>query len=196
MQSLEVAPLARSALAAFEAAAAEQGVSLIADLPDQLPPILADSDRVRQVLHNLIANALRYTPAGGTITVTAAIEATDGRRPTTDDSANAKAFALGRSSFVICAICDTGQGIAAVDLPHVFERFWRADRSRSRDYGGSGLGLAIAKQLVEAHGGQIGADSQLGAGSRFWFRLPAADVAPAVTISPSVHHIQKNSVAR
>jgi two-component system OmpR family sensor kinase/two-component system sensor histidine kinase BaeS len=80
MQPLEVAPLARSALATFEAAAAEQRVSLIADLPDQLPPIFADPDRVRQVLHNLIANALRYTPAGGTITVTAAIEATDGRR--------------------------------------------------------------------------------------------------------------------
>jgi signal transduction histidine kinase len=91
---------------------------------------------------------------------------------------------------------DTGQGIAAADLPHVFERFWRADRSRSRDHGGSGLGLAIAKQIVEAHGGQIGVDSRVGAGSRFWFRLSAADVASPVTLAPSMQHIQRNSIAR
>jgi signal transduction histidine kinase len=66
---------------------------------------------------------------------------------------------------------DTGQGIAPEDLPHVFERFWRADRARARDQGGSGLGLAIAKQLVEAQGGQIGVESVLGQGSRFWLTL-------------------------
>jgi signal transduction histidine kinase len=162
--------------------AAEQGVALLADVGDQLPPVLADPDRVRQVLHNLVANALRYTPAGGTITVGAAMQAQDDMP--------------GHAPFVRFTVCDTGQGIAAEDLPHVFERFWRADRSRSRDQGGSGLGLAIAKQLVEAHGGQIGVDSRMGAGSQFWFRLPAADVASPVTNSPSVHQIQRDSMAR
>ena len=77
-------------------------------------------------------------------------------------------------SSILFEVSDTGSGIAADDLPHVFDRFWRADRSRSRDQGGSGLGLAIARQLVEAHGGQIGVESAVGRGSRFWFTLPAA----------------------
>jgi two-component system, OmpR family, sensor kinase len=187
IQPLEVAPLMAGALAPFEATAAEQGVPLVADLSDQLPPVLADPDRVQQVLHNLVANALRYTPAGGTITVTAALE-------TTDDNASAKAFVLGRSSFVTFTVGDTGQGIAAADLPHVFERFWHTDRSRSRDQGGSGLGLAIAKQLIEAHGGQIGVASRIGVGSQFWFRLLAAETP--VTFSAPAHQIKRSSPAR
>ena len=175
LQPTEVAPLVRSAVASFEAAAAEQGVRLIADLPDALPPVLADPDRVRQVLHNLVANALRYTPAGGTITLSATLETKDEGRKTNDDGNASPSLVLGPASCVLLQVSDTGQGIAAADLPHVFERFWRADRSRSRDQGGSGLGLAIAKQLVEAHGGQIGVESQVGAGSQFWFALPAAE---------------------
>jgi len=196
MQPTEAAPLVRSAVASFEAAAAEQGVRLIADLRDALPPVFADPDRVRQVLHNLVANALRYTPAGGTITLSATLETKDERRKTKDDGNAAPSLVLRPASCVLLQVSDTGQGIAAADLPHVFERFWRADRSRSRDHGGSGLGLAIAKQIVEAHGGQIGAESELGLGSRFWFRLPAADVASPVTLSPSVQHIQRSSIAR
>ena len=187
IQPVAVAPLLAGALAPFEPVAAEQGVTLIADVADQLPPVLADPDRVRQVLHNLVANALRYTPAGGTITVCAA--------PVADHRPLLKGEET-QPSVVIVEVADSGQGIAAEDLPHVFERFWRADRSRSRDQGGSGLGLAIAKQLVEAHGGQIGVDSRVGAGSRFWFRLPAADVASPVTISATVHQTQRDSMAR
>jgi signal transduction histidine kinase len=74
-------------------------------------------------------------------------------------------------------VCDTGAGIAPADTLHVFDRFWRADRARSRDQGGSGLGLAIARQLVEAQGGQIGVESALGRGSQFWFTLPIAAVS-------------------
>jgi two-component system, OmpR family, sensor kinase len=192
MQPVEVVPLVRSAIAPFEAAAAEQRVSLIADLPDGLPPVFADPDRVRQILHNLVANALRYTSAGGTITLCARTEV----RGLRTESSEHQASLPSPQPSVLITVVDTGQGIATADLPHVFERFWRADRSRSRDHGGSGLGLAIAKQIVEAHGGQIGAESELGLGTRFWFRLPAADGASPVTLSPSVQYIQKNSIAR
>jgi|SRR5581483_8868361 len=84
---------------------------------------------------------------------------------------------------------DTGQGIATADLPHVFERLWRADRSRSREQGGSGLVLAIAKQIVEAHGGQIGVTSQAGVGSEFWFRLPVADELPPAASSSGMQQV-------
>ena len=193
LQPVEAAPLVRSAIAPFEAAATEQRVALVADLPDQLPLVLADPDRVRQVLHNLVANALRYTPAGGVITLSATLETKDEGR-TTNDGNTALSFVLGRSSFVRFTVEDTGQGIAAADLPHVFERFWRADRARARNQGGSGLGLAIAKQLIEAHGGQIGVASRIDAGSQFWFRLPVAD--PPVTFSVHAHHIKQSSIAR
>jgi signal transduction histidine kinase len=102
------------------------------------------------VLRNLIDNALRYTPAGGRVSVTA--------RP------------QGRG--VTVAVADTGAGIAPEDLPHVFDRFYRADGSRARATGGSGLGLAIVKQLVEAHGGRVWAESEPGRGSVFSFALP------------------------
>ena len=122
---------------------------------------------MRQVLHNLLANALRHTPDGGGIAVSARLE-TNGERRTAHRNGHRAPL------FVVFAVSDTGSGIAADDLPYVFDRFWRADRSRSRDGGGSGLGLAIARQLVEAQSGQIGVESVLGRGSRFWFTLPAA----------------------
>ena len=149
----DVAELVRGALVPFEASAAAQDVALLLELPAGLPAVVADADRVRQVIHNLVANALRYTPAGGTVTCAARLE---------------------EERSVVFEVRDTGAGIAAADLPHVFERFWRADRSRLREQGGSGLGLAIARQIVEAHGGRIGAESQPGQGSRFWFSLPVA----------------------
>ena len=105
-----------------------------------------------ELLNNLIDNALRYTPQGGSIALSAA---TEGR-------------------WVRLDVADTGAGIAPEDLPLVFERFYRADRARHRDAGHSGLGLAIARQLVEAHGGTLSATSQLGQGSVFTVRLPAA----------------------
>ena len=153
IQPSDAGALARGAIVPFEAGAAAQGVALTLAVPPGLPAVAADADRVRQVLHNLVANALRYTPAGGTVACAAHLDG---------------------ETWVLFEVRDTGAGIAADDLPHVFERFWRADRSRSREQGGSGLGLAIARQIVEAHGGRIGAESQPGQGSRFWFYLPAA----------------------
>ena len=128
----------------------EKGVTLKFEIAEALPDIEADEQRMAQVLFNLVSNALRHTPAGGTITTS--VELRDGR--------------------ALVSVRDTGTGISPEDLPHVFERFYRADRSRARATGGSGLGLTIAKQIVEAHGGQIWAQSWLGAGSTFAFSLP------------------------
>ncbi len=132
---------------------AEKGVSLKIDLSPDLPEIWADSDRLNQVLFNLVGNALQYTPEGGQVTITA-------RR---------------QGDEVQVSVQDTGIGIAAEHLPYVFDRFYRADSSRSRGSGGSGIGLTIARHLVIAHGGRIWADSPgLGKGSTFSFMLPVA----------------------
>jgi signal transduction histidine kinase len=134
----------------LEIQAHEKEVTLHIEVAANLPQVEADEQRITQVLFNLISNALRHTPAAGTITVSAEL----------------------REDRVLVSVRDTGTGISPEDLPHVFERFYRADRSRARSTGGSGLGLTIAKQIVEAHGGQIWAQSWLGAGSTFAFSLP------------------------
>ncbi|MEU7382018.1 HAMP domain-containing sensor histidine kinase [Streptomyces sp. NPDC042207] len=112
----------------------------------------ADPVRIRQSLGNLISNALRHTPAGGTVTLTAHHSA----------------------DLVVLTVRDTGSGIAPGDLPHVFDRFWRAEKSRSRHAGGSGLGLSVVRHFVEAHGGTVTADSEPGNGAVFTVRLPSA----------------------
>jgi len=127
-------------------------------LPPELPTIRMDRVRMSQALGNLIQNGLQYTSAGGRVTVQCRVE--DGRVETP------------RTEFVEVAVCDTGSGIAAEDLPYLFERFYRADPSRQRGKGGRGLGLSIVKQIVEAHQGQVWAESELGKGSCFRFRLP------------------------
>ncbi len=135
------------------APAAEQAGVRLAVQAAGLPLVQADPDRVAQVLNNLLANALRYTPGGGSITMTAS---------TTPEG-------------VEVAVADTGEGIASEALPHIFDRFWRTDRSRSHGEhwtGGSGLGLSIAQSLVRAQGGRIWAESTPGKGSTFRFTLP------------------------
>jgi signal transduction histidine kinase len=127
-----------------------KGMSLSVDLPDKLPSVNIDWQRINQVLHNLLENAVAHTGKGGIITVAAAE----------------------RGDWVEISVSDTGEGIPAQDLPNIFERFYRVDRSRARATGGSGLGLTIAKRLVEAHGGKIEAQSKLGRGSRFSFTIP------------------------
>lgn len=130
--------------------ASAKGVNLTVDVPADLPDVDIDRERIGQVLRNLMNNALAHTPTGGQIGVSAARE----------------------NGSVWVAVCDTGEGISAEDLPHVFDRFYRADRSRTRQTGGYGLGLAIVKQLVLAHGGTISVESQLGQGSTFRFSMP------------------------
>jgi two-component system OmpR family sensor kinase/two-component system sensor histidine kinase BaeS len=150
----------------LEIQAHEKEVALKFESAGGLPQIQADEQRIAQVLFNLMSNALRHTPAGGTITISA--EAREDR--------------------VLVSVRDTGTGIPPEGLPHVFERFYRADRSRARSTGGSGLGLTIAKQIVEAHGGQIWAQSWLGAGSTFAFSLPLS-AASAQSLSQPWHTV-------
>jgi histidine kinase len=130
----------------------EKGVALSLSLPPELPPVLADEDRLTQVLTNLLGNALAYTPAGGEVSVSA--QRAGGE--------------------VWVSIKDSGVGIPAEHLAHIFDRFYRVDASRSRGAGGgSGIGLTIARRLVEAHGGRIWAESEgEGKGSVFTFTLP------------------------
>ncbi len=132
----------------------EKGVTLSTDLPSDLPAVRADEDRIGQVLINLVGNALQYTPQGGSVTVTARLHENE----------------------VQISMRDTGAGITPEHLPHIFDRFYRADKSRSRRAGGgSGIGLTIARHLVEAHGGRMWAESAgEGQGSLFTFSLPAA----------------------
>lgn len=151
-QPVDVAELVEQAIHSFQPEADAKGLTIGADLPAGLPAVDADPQRVGQVLRNLLRNAVAYTPAGGEITLSA-------RR-------------LGRE--VEVAVRDTGAGIPAEHLPYIFERFYRADRSRSRSTGGSGLGLTIVKQLVEAHGGHVRVESQVGVGTTFTFTLPVA----------------------
>ncbi|OIJ93937.1 ATP-binding protein [Streptomyces monashensis] len=141
-----------------QVAAAHRVAAGVALHPAADPAARLDADpvRMRQALGNLVSNALRHTPADGTVTLTARREGTD----------------------VVLRVGDTGTGIAAEDLPHVFERFWRAEKSRSRRTGGSGLGLPIVRHLVAAHGGTAEAASAPGQGAVLTLRLPGIE-APA-----------------
>ena len=139
---------------AVRARAVELGIALTATVAPDLPAVEVDPQRITQVLHNLLTNALTHTPEGGSVTVEA------WRAP---------------EGMVAIGVADTGAGIDPEDLPRIFERFYRADSSRSRATGGSGLGLTITRRLVEAHGGRITAASELGRGSCFTFTLPVAD---------------------
>ena len=152
---LEIGPNAISDLLSdtiesFSELAMRQGVALEGSADPGVDPVDMDAQQIGRVLANLVSNGLRHTPPGGTVRVQAT--ATTGG--------------------VQVEIQDTGEGIDAQDLPHVFERFYRGEKSRSRATGGAGLGLAISKGIVEAHGGQIGAESTPGQGTRFFFTLP------------------------
>jgi signal transduction histidine kinase len=154
--------LINQAVSAVGTKTAAKDISLTAEVPGQLPPVDIDSNRIGQVLRNLLENAVTHTPRGGEIKVTAVV----------------------RDGLVEVGVQDNGEGIPATDLPHLFERFYRVDKSRTRATGGSGLGLTISKSLVESHGGSIQAFSEPGQGSRFVFTIPVAEQDPDETEPP------------
>jgi signal transduction histidine kinase len=150
--AVDVPALLRGVAGRFELQARQSGVSLQVETAD-LPPVHADGDRLAQVLTNLVDNALRHTPSGGRVTLTA--------RPA--------------GVHVEIEVSDTGRGIPAAELPHIFERFYRVDPSRKSNADhGAGLGLAIVSEIVAAHGGKIHVRSQLGQGTTFVVSLPTA----------------------
>lgn len=151
-QSIDLEPMLESLIRKFsEQLLNNDSPSLTMDYDANTPLVMADPARVEQVLVNLIGNAIRYTPSGFI-----------------------KLRVWKEDKWVWVAVVDTGMGLAKQDIPHVFERFWRADRSRDRHSGGTGIGLAISRRLVELQGGVITVQSELGKGSTFRFSLPIA----------------------
>jgi two-component system phosphate regulon sensor histidine kinase PhoR len=151
---LEPVPLADvvdSVVAIIAPRAASGGVALAAEVPAALPPVRADHDRLVQILINLVDNAVKYTPSGGAVRISARVRG---------------------EALVEIAVEDTGVGIPRADLPRITERFYRVDKARSRELGGTGLGLAIVKHLVLAHGGDLSIESELGQGTVVHVTLP------------------------
>jgi signal transduction histidine kinase len=145
-----LADLISDTLESFSELAQRRGVNLSGSIALEVDPVTMDTQRIGRVLNNLIGNALRHTPAGGCVDV----------------------HAWRTASGVEVCVSDTGEGIRAEDLPHVFESFYRGEKSRSRSTGGAGLGLAISRGIVQAHGGEINVQSETGRGSQFTFTLP------------------------
>jgi signal transduction histidine kinase len=155
-EPLDLENLIRERVGLLESLADQKGVKILISKSGEGSSLVnVDRSRIAQVLDNLLDNALRYAPEGSTIHLN-----------------NSR---LG--AFVQCSVADNGAGIPAEDLPHIFDRFYRVEKSRDRDSGGAGLGLAIAKSLVEAHGGSIEVKSEMGHGTRMIFQLPAVNLS-------------------
>ncbi len=148
---VDLSGIVRRTAAVLEKQAVSRKIEMSWDIPSGLPKVLADDTRLSQVFMNLLDNAIKYTPDGGSVKVS---------------------FHF-REGAVRVDVSDTGMGIPEKDLPRIFERFYRVDKARSRELGGTGLGLSIVKHIVQAHGGQVFVASQLGQGSTFSFTLPA-----------------------
>jgi signal transduction histidine kinase len=146
----DVGAIVGAAARAMANLAEQKALRLAVVVPADLPPAWADADRIEQVMLNLIANAIKFTPEGGTVTLTAQAE----------------------EEALTVAVSDTGVGIAAEDMPLLFRPFTQLDMTPTRSAGGAGIGLSICAAIVGAHGGRLQVESELGRGSRFWFTLP------------------------
>jgi PAS domain S-box-containing protein len=153
LEFIHISAIGDEVAASLRGQTEEKGLSLELDIPEGLPPIYGDRDRVTQILTNLIDNARHYTPAGGQITVSAQV----------------------RGNFLQVSVADTGIGIAPEDQEKIFDRFYRTDHPLVQEVAGTGLGLSIAKSFVEMHGGKIWVQSEPGQGSTFSFTLPFAE---------------------
>ncbi len=157
LEPTDVSELIFDALERLHSQAEREHIEIRVKIADRMPLVSADSERMKRVVANLLHNAIKFTPEQGNIQVAA--------RLNDSDKSHAE---------VILSVRDNGIGIAADDLPRVFERFYKSDRARTRSQGGTGLGLAIARHLVEAHGGRIWVKSKEGKGSTFFFTLPVS----------------------
>lgn len=155
LESLHLEEVLQDAVALFEPQLAKSSIALRILHGEPTPMVSGDRTQLQRVVQNLLSNALRHTPSDGVIDVQA----------------------LARDGSVQVAVRDTGEGIAAEDAPHVFERFFRGERSRSRERGGSGLGLTIARSIVEAHGGEIWIEEGQARGASVVFKVPALTTA-------------------
>ncbi|MEB3221568.1 MAG: ATP-binding protein [Candidatus Sericytochromatia bacterium] len=158
MSQFDVQTLAEQVEATLQHHAKLASVTLLVNCPEEVPPIEADRDRLQQVLINLVDNAIKFTPASGTVTL---------------DISSEKG-----GSEVRCRVIDSGIGIPPIDLPRIFERFYRVDKARSRVTGGVGLGLSIVKDIIEAHHGKIAVSSEVNRGTTFTIDLPVRQPAP------------------
>jgi two-component system, OmpR family, phosphate regulon sensor histidine kinase PhoR len=164
------------------------GVTLLQDIPPELPILHGDSDRLQQVLLNLIDNAIKYTPAGGTVTVTAktvrgprsAVRSLEPKRQNPNERAT---HTEREDGWIEMAVADTGCGIPEAEIPRLTQRFYRVDKARSRELGGTGLGLAIVKHIVQAHEGSLQIESQLNQGTTVRLFLPLS-ASPAESAPP------------
>jgi signal transduction histidine kinase len=154
---VDIISLTRRKISQFEVNAQQKKIQLKMESPSSLPETRIDPRRIEQVIGNLLSNAIRHTPEGGQITLALKLD---------------QAAAKTEKDKLLISVSDTGEGIPAEHLPHIFERFYRVETSRSRSEGGAGLGLAIVKQMVEAHGGKVSVESQPGQGSIFHISLP------------------------
>jgi signal transduction histidine kinase len=177
LQRASLDDLISDALEGIRPQAAAKGVQVCGSVAPGVGPVLVVPQKIERVLYNLVTNAIRHTPNDGVVTISAM---PGGQRPRTSDQRPDENIPppdprpLPLAPFVLVEVADTGEGIAPEDLPWIFDRFYRGEKSRSRATGGAGLGLAIARGIVEAHGGRIWAESVQGRGTRIRFTLPTS----------------------
>jgi len=167
---VRIADLTEEVFEVVKEKAERGGVRLLSDFPTDLPMLLADSDRLHQVLLNLIDNAIKYTTAGGTVTVSARMAVGPKSKVQSSDGTETELELQGE--WLEVAVTDTGCGIPETDIPRLTQRFYRVDKARSRELGGTGLGLAIVKHIVQGHGGFLHIESQLNKGTTFRLFFP------------------------
>lgn len=169
-----VQSLIDSVISATRSLAVEKRLELVSGVAEGLPPAVGDSKHITQILMNLVGNAIKFTPVGGSVIVTAKlVSSSESQIPSSQlETRNPKPETSRDPDFIEISVADTGIGIPTEELKSIFSEFRQVDSSITREYGGSGLGLSIAKRLVEMHGGSIWAESQVGKGSIFYFRIP------------------------
>lgn len=175
IQPISVEAICQASLKLIEPQANKKYIQLTLQLAEQLPPLLIDERRIHQILINLLDNAVKFTPEGGHVTVSA-------RLATTATPGDVSSELCDRLRITVQ---DTGIGIAAADFDHIFEPFVQVDSTLNREYAGTGLGLALVKQIVERHHGQFGVVSEMGQGSCFWVDLPCCAAQSPFPDSPA-----------